>query len=842
LNPIDINIIRKWPVSRMIRPFVLSVILIAIMLPTAFGQATFNVVDVDVVGNHNASKSLILSVAGIRKGDELTASVTQDAVSRLYGLGFFKDIQILAEEVTGGLSITIQVTELPKLGTLNFVGNKEIKTKDLVEKLNLSSGNYLSNNIIYEKRNKIIDLYGEKGYYMVKVDYNLKYNDDSTLADLTYSIKEGSKVKVEKVILTGNERMPAKDIIGKMRNRKRGLFRSSNFDKEKYPEDLEKIIDYLHNKGFIDAYLKSDSIAIDSARNKMTIYLDIYEGPKYYFGETEFSGNEVLNAVILKSVLKYKKNDVFDSEKFEESLYEVYFLYQEKGYLHVRVIDDRKTEDSLINITFDIVEGLPSEVNLVRILGNTKTRERVIRREMTMRPGQVFHRSLLLRSIRDITQLNYFSNVTPDIVNLPSGDVDLVVEVEEKPTAQVSAGAGYSGQSKFVGTFGLGIPNFRGMGQNLSLNVDIGSQTNSYSLSFTEPWAFSTPTLIGFDIYTTNRDWYSDYTEGRRGGSFQIGRRLKWPDNYFRVYARYRIEGDRFYNFSEDYTFTHSQLTRDAYQINVDVVDSLGNVIDTYQDTNYVYNYGEPLPGSLERFGENWLTSSSIQLTLTRDSRDLPEFATRGSIFSYSYEQSGGVLGGFWHYQKHVMSYSKFVPLFWKVVFAGKVTAGMVNSPDADSTILESERFAPGGTGYSGILRGYDDGRLTPDTVYTRYDSTYYYDALNGIDTIPGDTVVDTTTYTARVRGKYMLIGNFELQVPIIANQLYGLAFFDIGNSWLHHDDINLNKLYKGVGVGFRLSVPGIGTIGFDFGYALDEHAGEKKGWRPHFQVGTTFR
>lgn len=796
---------------------------------------TFNVVDIKIEGNKVATTSLILSVAGINKGDELTGAMTQEAVRRLYGLGFFRDIEILADEVTGGLSLTIRVAELPKLGDLKFSGNKAIKSDKLTDELNLTESNYLSNNLIYEKKNKIIDLYGEKGYFMVEVDYDLEYNSDSSLANLTYNIKEGSKVKVEKVVLTGSSRVPAKDIIGKMRNRKRGFLRSSNFDKEKYVEDKDKIIEFLHKKGHVDAYLKSDSIVIDSTSNRLTIYLDIYEGPRYYFGETYFTGNEVFPDETIDKVLKYKENKIFNLEKFEETLYEIYFLYQEKGYLHVRVVDDRKTRDSLIDITFDIVEGLPSEVNLVKILGNTKTKENVIRREMMMRPGQVFHRSLLLRSIRDIMQLNYFGNVTPDIIDLPSGDVDIVVNVEEKPTAQISAGAGYSGRDKFVGTFGLGIPNFRGMGQHLSLNLDIGSRRNSYQVSFTEPWAFSTPTLLGLDLFYTNRQWFSDYTEGRRGGSVRVGRRLRWPDNYFRVYARYRLEGDRFYDFGEAYSQTHSYLTRIINEYTV--IDTLGQ-LDTIRTVDIIT--GEPLPGSLERFNEEWFTSSSLQLSLVRDSRDLPEFATRGSILSYSFEKTGGLLGGYWEYQKHLLSLSKFVPLFWKVAIAGKLTYGAVTAPGGESTILEFDLFAPGGTGYSGIVRGYEDGSLTPDSIVTRVDTSKYY---SDPDMSAQDSLtLDTVQFRSRVRGRFMLTGNLELQLPVIENQLYGIAFFDIGNSWLNRGNIKLNDLYKGVGLGFRLVVPGIGTIGFDFGYPLDERDDQKKGWRPHFQIGTTFR
>jgi len=832
--------------TRHLSHYIIPAALILALLGAPASSQEFNVVGIEVQGNTTAATSLILSVAGISEGDQINATKTQEAVRRLYGLGFFRDIRLDAEEVTGGLKLYIIVSELPKLRNLIFKGNKQVKTKDLEERLDLSEGAYLSNNLIFEKKKDIIDLYGEKGYFMAEVEHEVDYTVDSTEVDLTYKISEGSKVKVEKVVLTGNQRVPADKIIGKMRNRKRGFLKTSNFDKDKYPEDKIKIIDYLHQEGYIDAYLKSDSIVTDTATNRMTIYLDIYEGPKYYFGDTYFTGNEVLPDDALQSVLKYRKRETFNTEKFEASLYEIYFLYQEKGHLHARIIDERKTRDSLIDITFDIVEGLPSEVNLVRIIGNTKTRENVIRREMSLRPGQIFHRSLLLRSIRDITQLNYFANVMPDMVDLPTGDVDIIVSVEEKPTAQVSAGAGYSGRDKFVGTFGLGIPNFRGTGQNVAMNIDIGSRRNSYSVSFTEPWAFNTPTLLGVDLYYTNRDWYTDFTEGRRGGALRLGRRLRWPDNYFRAYLRYRLEDARYNEFSDSYTQTHSLVNR-TFTI-YPARDSLGNIIvvdgQVVLDTSYYSALGIPLPGSLEKFGERWNRASSLELTILRDSRDLPEFATRGSVLSYSVEQTGTWLGGFWEYRKHMLSVSKFVPLFWKIALASKVTYGVVTSSKADSTILEFDRFSVGGTSYSGIVRGYEEGSLTPDSIIVT-DTVYsfYVDTLGNMT--DSQNVISSI---ATVRGKYMLVGNFEVQLPIIENQLYCLLFFDVGNSWLNHQDIKFSDLYKGVGLGFRLVVPAIGTIGFDFGYSLDERyypdgrLDQKQGWRPHFQIGTVFR
>lgn len=833
--------------GRLYSKSILLALLLTTVITAVAGAQSFNVVDIHVEGARTASSSLILSVAGISKGDELTAAVTQDAVRRIYGLGFFQDVKFIAEEVTGGIDVTIQLKELPKLRDLTYTGNSKIKTKDIKEDINISSNAFLAPNYIFEKEREIESLYGEKGYFMASVSHDLTYSDDSSQADLTFHIKEGDKIKVEEVILTGSERVPAEDIIGKMRNRKRGFLKSSNFDKEKYPEDKVKIIDYLHNEGYIDAYLISDSMTIDTTRNRMKIYLDIYEGPRYYFGTATFEGNEVLPEEALESVLKYDEGKVFNSEKFDESIYELYFIYQEKGYLHSRILDDRKTRDSLIDISYKIVEGLPSEVNLVKIMGNTKTKENVIRREMNLRPGQVFHRSLLMRSVRNIMQLNYFGNVVPDIVDLPSGDVDVTIEVEEKPTGQFSAGAGYSAQDKLVGTFGIGIPNFRGMGQQLNFTLEFGSKYNSYSLSFTEPWMFGTPTLIGGDVYLTNRRYYDDYTEGRRGGSLRIGRNLKWPDDYFSAYIRYRLEDDRFYDFSEDYRVGNS-MADFSLAYDPSLYPDNGTEYDSWYQVADIH---EPLPGSLERYNEEWFTSSALTFSIGRDSRDLPEFATKGSTFRYTITEAGGIMGGTWEYQKHEFEFAKFIPIWKDIALAGKLSVGGIRASD-DSKILEFERYSTGGTGYDGVVRGYDDGSLTPDSTITIIRNYYYHqidyydldttDVLPDLSGTPDTTITETNTYTTRVRGKYQIVANLELQIPLIKDQLYFLGFLDAGNSWLHRSDIKLNEVYRGAGVGFRLKVPGVGTIGFDFGYPLDEREGQSKGWKPHFQIGTTFR
>ncbi len=826
----DFRRVRAWTA-------LLSLVLLAGIFSPAVAQEGPKVVDVEVVGNRITVPSLILGVSKIDKGSPINITIIQETMRRLYGLGIFSDVRIEAQEVTGGVKLFIIVKELPKLAGLTYSGNKKFSVKELNEKLKLGVGGYISPYLVHEKAEQIRKMYGDKGYFQASVSHTLTYNADSTEATLAYQVNERSKVKVENVVLTGNKDVPANELIGKMRNRKRGFLKSSDYAEEKYEEDLTKVIDEYHKRGYIDAYLISDSMTIDTAVSRMTIYLDVYEGPRYYFGESTFKGNSVLKTEVLKKALKHTPGEVFDAEKYDESLMEIYTTYQEIGHLHIRVNDEKSTRaDSLLDISYDITEGLPSHINLVRIVGNTKTKDKVIRRELSTLPGQTFSRSLLIRSVRDAMALNYFSNVEPTPIDLPSGDVDIEYKVTEKQTGQVSAGAGYNSQDKLVGSVGLGIPNLMGNGQSLNFQVEKGNRRNSFSLSFTEPWLFGRPTLLSTDIYTTNRRWYEDYTEGRQGASVRLGRRLRWPDNYFRVYGALRAERNRIYDFSE--TFRSSYSLKDLYYTD----DSTRNgQLDFSEDRLDSTIVGDPIPGSILEEDGDWRSAYRMSFTITRDSRNLPEFATSGSQFSYTFETTGGFLGGYYNYRHHQIEFAKFIPLFWGMALAAKVEWGAVTTPEAkDDYILLSDRFTPGGTSYDGVIRGYDDGVLTPDSMI--YDQNTYYlkDSATGDVTDVSDQVRDSNL--VRVRGNYMFVTNLELQIPLAKQQLYGLIFFDAGNSWRELNDVKVNSLYRGIGFGFRIAVPGIGTIGFDFAYPLDKYRDESQKWKPHFQIGTTFR
>ncbi|UCC43982.1 MAG: BamA/TamA family outer membrane protein, partial [Candidatus Zixiibacteriota bacterium] len=368
-----------------------------------------------------------------------------------------------------------------------------------------------------------------------------------------------------------------------------------------------------------------------------------------------------------------------------------------------------------------------------------------------------------------------------------------------------------------------------------------------FNVSFTEPYLFGRPTLLGTDLFAMKRRWFTDYTENRQGAAIRLGRRLRWPDNYFRIYASYRLERNKFDDFSQYFERANSYAnTYDSLFITIDTVPNPGNpdIIDTSFARVNTTIIGTSHPGSLLRYGERWNSASRFSLTITRDSRNLPEFATQGSLVSYTISQTGGPLGGFWNYTKHSISAAKFFPLFWRFAIAAKVQFGAITSPYAsDSTILISDRFIPGGTAYDGIVRGYEDGSLTPDTIVTHSDTTFGYteNTKTGETT---DSIRVDPPFRIRVRGNYMLVSNIELQFPIAEQSIYGLLFFDAGNSWRSFEHIKpFRYLYRGWGFGIRVLVPGIGTIGGDLARPLDVPPnGDGMGWKFHFQIGTTFR
>lgn len=737
---------------------------------------------IQVEGNRSVDRSLMINMSGLAVGSELRPGLIQEAVRRIYAMNLFSDIEILGEDTSQGIELTITVKEFPRVKEVQISGNKKIKKEDLEKEINISTGKVTTPVDVKNAVDGIKSLYDEKGYLSARVESELINTELPGQVILKLQIDEGQKVKIKEIEVEGTQAFKPSKIRKQMKNKEDRWWRGGEFKPEQYQEDKEKIIEFYKKEGYLDAQIVSDSIWYGPQKKNLFIRIQLNEGEIFKFGQVSWSGNEVFDVEKLNQMIKFGEGDIYSQEKYDETLGNIYSLYQEDGYLYVQIQDRTTTRGNVVNIAYDIAEGVPANVNYVNIQGNTKTKDRVIRRELSIYPGQRFRRSLLMRSLRDVMYLDYFSNVEPDYEVLENGDIDLIIQVEEKPTGQFMFGAGYSARDKLVGNVGIGIPNLFGNGQHLKLNWDFGKTTHSVDLSFTEPWFRGTPTSVGFDIYQVNRDWYDDYTEENTGFSLRLGRRLRWPDNYFRVYWSYRWEKVRYYDFAED------ALT---------------------DETSYIYLLSQV----------DWPRKTATStFTVVRDSRDLPQFATRGSVLSWSTELGAEALGGDFSYNKHIFSASYYWSPLWKFVLVGKARAGVLDGRDKNKAELYAERFSPGGTDPDGMIRGYSDGYLPSD-----------------------DPDRD------RTRGRSVVTYNLELQYPLVEQQMYLLTFADAGNTWLsgrrvrpfaleHKSD---RDLFRSLGLGVRLVIPGMGVVGFDFGYGFDYPSGGE--WKPHFQFGTSF-
>jgi len=782
----------------------LSALLCAVTLSAAPDAHAQNVtlVDLSVEGAQVTDAQLIRNVSGLRVGASVSREDIQNAVHQVFGLDLFGDVKILGEEVTGGIKLIIHVDEFPRLNTMIFKGNKELKEKDFG--LTLKRGQPVGPHKLREAERTIRRAYEKKGYFLVNVRSELADTQVIGETDIVFHIEENRPVKVREVEFVGNERLDAGALRGRMSNKPRGfprsIFGGGKFDRQKYADDKIAIIDHYRDMGYLDAMIVSDTVILDEGKTRVTLQLTINEGARYYFGSSELEGMSVLPEERLRRLLSYREGDIFSQAEYEQSVGRMYEAYMEEGYLYARIIDDTRTQDSIVHMSYEISEGVPAHVRRIDITGNTKTKDKVIRRELALYPNDIFRRSALQRSMRNVMLLNYFGNVTPEFNQLPDGRVDLEFAVEEKPTGQIQVGGGYSEQDRLVGTIDLGIPNLFGNGQSANFLLEFGSRRQSFRVGFTEPWFMDTPTTVGFDVQRLERIWddpfvsgSNDFTQRINGAGVRLGRRLRWPDDYFSVFGNYRWEDQEYSDFSSEY----NPASRDA------LIASAAGII------------------------------SSTSLTVVRDSRNLPEFATAGSRSTYSVEFGTKLFAGDWVYTKHNASHSFYKKLWKGFTFAPRWTLGVVQAGASAASVPYSELYYAGGIRSDGMIRGYDDRSIVAFVDTSSAPEPYY--------TTPGDLITGDGRHAIdTVRGQALMVLNAQITFPVVKQQVYGLFFYDAGNVWLNASQITpFADLWTSYGFGFRVAVPGMGTLGFDFGIPL---RGDEKGkLKPHFQFGGAF-
>lgn len=771
-------------------------------------QQGLRLLGLSVEGNVTTDQGLIKANSSLLVGRIITGEDIQAAIKQLWKLELFSNLEILLDrQVSEGIYLTIRVAEYPRLDKVQVKGNKKVKKKDIMEAVDLLPGQVLRTNQVKKVKRSLEKLYAEKGYLLAKIETEVQTVEGANRAVLKIDIEEGKKVKIKRIRFIGNEKhtekkppAPVKWIYGavdwmipenpftedklrgKLKNTKqKSLFRSGEFDEMKFQEDLENLEQHYHNHGFRDMRVVKDSIYYGDELKR--IYIDIFmeEGRIYYFGNVFWKGNTLFTERELVNNLLFKPGDVYSQEKLEQSAHEkVGNMYYDLGYIYSSVVPvEVPVADDTMDIHFNITEGNQFSVRKINFTGNTKTKEKVIRREFSLKPGDTFNVSQLRRSIRDVTILNYFSNIVPDVEPVSDEEVDLYVKVEEKSTDQAQMSAGYSERDGIIGSVGFTMNNLFGNGQRFSLDWNFGRIYRQFSISFTEPWFMDTPTLLGASFFHIKRGGsYYGFTERIIGGTMQFGRRLRWPDDYFRGDWIYRLEQTEYSDFSSAFRASNPRgLQEDVPRI-----------------------------------------SSGLTQIISRDSRDNPEFPTDGSVNSYSFEVTGGPFGGEESYHKHIFSSEWYVPLIGKFILYSHSKGGFIDKlENLPYAIPYVEHFFMGGSGLQlgEPLRGYDEREVGP--ISSGYPA--------------GGKTMFKQTFEIR----FPLVKN-----PTVYGLTFvegGNCWWDFSQT----DPFNLRRS-AGLGIRLFMPFVGLIGLDYGYGIDYYTFDGKRKArWVPHFQFGRRF-
>lgn len=788
----------------------------------------FTIAGISVSGIENLSEQALIVISGLQVGMQIDVPGSQvtKAVDRLWKQGLFSDVQIsIVKQLADSIWLDIYLKEQPRLFNVYYYGITKSQETDLREKLELSIGKQVTKNLLKNAEISIQRYFAEKGFPLVEVDF--KIIDDSiyqNTVNLSISINKKNKAKIEKIIISGNKNITEKKIKNLMKETKQKNFwrfwKTSKYIEDKFTEDKKKIIEKYKKAGYRDARIIEDSVYVNNNKN-LNIYLEIFEGKKYFVRNIEFIGNTKLTTEQLERSLDMKKGDVYDQEKIQKRLYvdetSIGNLYYNSGYLFYQAYaQEFNIENDSIDLRIILNEGEQARINNILFEGNTRTNDYVIRRELKTFPGELFSRDDLVRSVRELANLGSFDPEQLNPIPLPdpyNNSVDIKYKVVERPNDVFELSGGYNIMG-FILQVGVTFNNFSmrnilkpkfwdplpiGDGEKFSIRVNTqGISYQTYSVSYNTPW-FGQKKPYNFSVSTyyshiTNASIYNTKVTAyfnTLGTSIGFGKRLKFPDDYFVWNSILSFE--RYYVKNYNYLL---KIGNGQYNVisltNILSRSSIDNPLYTRSGSDFSISLKTTPPYSLLTNNKSWQPDSdAVRFKFT----ELFRLDVKGA----------------W--------YSQFVK---DLVFVAKYDFGMTGYYNKLIGYTPFESFDVGGSGFAGgysygvdyiALRGYKDhslanGQSNPAKMYIKYTAEIHY--------------------------------------PILLKEmatLYLLGFVEGGNAWFRYQDFNPFDIKRSAGVGARLFVPMLGLVGLDVGYGFDEiknYKGANK-WNFHFTFGQRF-
>ena len=653
------------------------------------------------------------------------------------------------------------VTERPRIAQISFEGMQKREDSDLEHKLFLKVGETYSPTATANQVDTLKQYYKDEGFSRAKITSRADTLQGRNEVHLRFIVEEGEKVHITGIVIDGLHAFSEADLRKAMKTKQRGFIGGGELKDESFTEDRERLESYYHDHGYRDMSVVDAKVEPGLTPRDLILRVTIDEGRQYRQGTVTWEGNKLVPTQVLERLWPTKGGAIYSHARVQKALQGAYSEYMERGYLYLSIEPrDSVSRDSVVDVLFAISEGQPSHVRRISIVGNKGTREKVIRREINIREGDLFHRSAMVRSQGDVMRLGIFNEVTPDFTPAESTDVDLVFKITEKQVGTASAGAGFTNEAGLTGFLEIGHNNVLGNNQQLALHLERGGKRSNYTLSFTEPWFHDSPTLLGFSAYNTF-SVLDQYDQWRRGISGRIGRPLPWPD-YSRGSISYTLESLRFTN-PRPPSLVISGIT-----------------------------YGKPE------------INSTIQLNFIRNSTDNPFYPTHGTRLSINEEYTGGPFGGDINYHLHRYEGRAYLPsISRRLTTMLKVKLGTVNIyPWSSGVIPDYARFRLGGGNTIDPLRGYDDYQIVPGK-FIHNDTTFVTDT-SGVKHV---VRILPVRYPG---GRYMVTFTAEQQFPIV-HPLHGVFFLDAGNTWDQFHEIKAHDLKVGAGIGFRMEIPHAG-------------------------------
>jgi len=858
--------------------------------------------DVLVTGKLTYNEQTVVTFSELEKGQaiQVPGEEISNAIKKLWRLNLFSDVNFYVSKVQNdSIWLELSLVELPKLSEAKIQGIKKGKREALLKDTKLTKNIVVNENLLTTTKNYITNKYKKDGYYNTKVAINV-IPDTLGTVKMVVNVDKGDKVKVKSIKFTGNTQLSNGKLKGAMKNTKvkafpnpLRLFKSSKFVEDKYKEDLGSIVDKYKEKGYRDARVTEDTVTYDAKKNLVSIAINLEEGHKYYFGNIKYIGNTVYTNQQLNQILGIKKGDVYNGIMLQKRIadpskpdgLDITNLYQNNGYLFSQINPvEVKTANDTIDFEIRIVEGPIAYFNNVTVVGNDKTNDKVIYRELRTRPGMRWNKEEVIGTIRELGALGFFDaeTIRPDVKNPDpaAGTVDVEWHVTEKGSSQIELQGGYGGGG-FIGTLGLSFNNFSiknifnksaytplpmGDGQKLALRLQGSTYFQTYSLSFTEPWFGGKKPIQLFSTLSHSKQFLYNYSsrDVDRNKSFTISsitvglsKRLSQPDFYMRLSHSLTFQYYNLNNYNTGlFTFGNGtsrnvnytvELSRDNRGRNP-IYPSSGSYFSVSAKVTPPYslfngidykNLGNQAEYKLRNTGTTAIAGANGSPSIDPGDYIRTETDALGNTLSYKANTPGEATA-----DQSKVDQQKFNWLeYYKVKFKADVYTKLAGKQSHELVLRSLAEF--------GFMGAYNSARgLVPfERFYLGGDGLANY-ALDGREVIqlrgyPNQSLaplVNGTQVGGTIYNKFSL----ELRYPITLKQqasIYALTFAEAGRSFDSFKAYDPFALKRSTGFGLRVFMPAFGLLGIDFGYGFDPVEGgtQKNGWETHFIIGQQF-